>query len=651
MTLVEGLTVDFDDARALDDVTVDLAAGGSVVVLGAAGAGKSTLARAVVGLIPDLTPAAVTGRVDRPGVVGFVPEDAAAALIEPRVGDDVGYGLPEERSALRVPAALARVGLSGFENRMTGELSGGQVQRVAIAGALARDADLVVLDDPTSELDVEGRRSVLDALAGVTSVVTTQDPVVAAAADRVIVLSSGRVAYDGTPGRLYADADRCRDLGLRVPAATGLRERLALPSAADPGAPVARVSGLDFTYPNGVRALSAADLTVARGEVVALRGANGSGKSTLARCLAGLLPAGDEVRVEGRVAMVFQDPDAQLFASTVREEVGYAARCQGAAPSEVSARVDRALAALGLTGEADLHPMRLSRSARQLVAVASALAARPDLLILDEPTAGLDAASFDAVARAIADAAAGGTAVLLVTHDDELASLATRVVTLTAPATSAREPATATVEATPVRRPWDPRLVAATLTVVVVALALLSSWQALGAMLVAGLVALLLTGSGLARLRSALLPVLPLVAMIGVFGYLLPPTFATDPLAYAASLVLRLLAMLVWTLWALARFDAERAIALARASRLPTQLVLVVTIAVRFIPTLTGRLVEIRAAQRSRGARLDGGPVQRARSLLSVLIPLFVGAIRTSNDLAAALVVRGVAPGRRGQER
>ncbi|QXT61933.1 ATP-binding cassette domain-containing protein [Tessaracoccus palaemonis] len=651
MTLVEGLTVDFDDARALDDVTVELAAGGSVVVLGAAGAGKSTLARTVVGLIPDLTPAAVAGRVDRPDVVGFVPQDAAAALIEPRVGDDVGYGLPADVAETAVAAALARVGMAGFEDRLTGQLSGGQVQRVAIAGALARDADLVVLDDPTSELDAEGRRSVLDALAGVSSLVTTQDPVVAAAADRVIVLSSGRVAYDGTPGRLYVDADRCRGLGLRVPAAGGLRERLALPSAADPGAPVARVSGLDFTYPNGVRALSGADLTVARGEVVALRGDNGSGKSTLARCLAGLLDGGDAVRVDGLVAMVFQDPDAQLFASTVREEAGYAARCQGATPDEVRARVDRALAALGLAGEAELHPMRLSRSARQLVAVASALAAGPDLLILDEPTAGLDAASFDAVARAIAAAAAGGAAVLLVTHDEELASLATRVVTLTAPAQSAPEAGTARAEVAPTRRPWDPRLVAATLLVVVVALALLSSWQVLGAMLVAGLVALALTAGGASRLRSALLPILPLVALIGVFGYLLPPTFATNPLAYAASLVLRLLAMLTWTLWALARFDAERAIALARASRLPTQLVLVVTIAVRFIPTLTARLDQIRQAQRSRGARLDGGPVQRTRSLLSVLIPLFVGAIRTSNDLAAALVVRGVASGGRARER
>jgi energy-coupling factor transport system ATP-binding protein len=642
VVVADGVGVAFPggDRPALRGVDLLVREGESVAVVGATGAGKSTLARLLAGLIPGHLPAEVSGLLTRPDLVGYVPERAEAALIEPRVGDDVGLGLPAEGRGERVAAALAAVGLEGLEGRATGELSGGQVQRVAIAGALARGAELLVLDDPTSELDAAGRDALLRAIRGRTTVIATHDPSLVEGCSRVVALDRGVVAYDGVPSALLADAALCLRIGLRVARGEPLRDRIGAAPPRPPGELVALVRHLDFTYPGGVTALADATLSVARGEIVALRGANGSGKSTLARCLLGLLPTPvDTVAVDGTAAMVLQDPDAQLFHETVRAEVGFAPRCQGLAADVVAERVDRALAAVGMADEADTHPLRLPRSRRQLVAVAGALAAEPDLLVLDEPTGGLDRDAFERVARAVVDAAARGAGVLLITHDDDLASLATRTATLAAPAP--RAPSAPRVEAPQTRR-WDVRAVAGATLAAMGVMVAAGSWPVVAGVLAVGLVLLATTG-GWRRAGAALAPLVPVAGFIGVFGYLVPPGWVDDPASYAALLVLRLIGMVVWTVWALAKGDGEQGIALARASRLPASLVLAVTIALRFVPTLTRRRERIVLAQRARGARLDeGGPIRRARALLAVLVPLFVGAIATANDLAAALTVRGV---------
>jgi energy-coupling factor transport system ATP-binding protein len=643
VVVAEGAGVAFPGSArpALDGVDLLVRAGETVAVVGATGAGKSTLARLLVGLIPGHLPAEVSGRLTRPDVVGYVPERAEAALIEPRVGDDVGLGLPAEGRGERVAAALAAVGLEGFEGRATGELSGGQVQRAAIAGALARGAELLVLDDPTSELDAEGRAALLRAIRGRTAVIATHDPSLVEGCSRVVALHRGVVAYDGPASALLADAELCRRIGLRAARGEPLRARLGGRPTPAPGDLVALVTHLDFTYPGGVAALDDAALAVARGEIVALRGANGSGKSTLARCLLGLLPTPDgTVAVDGTAAMVLQDPDAQLFHDTVRAEVGFAPRCQGLTAEVVEERAARAMAAVGISGDAETHPMRLARSRRQLVAVAGALAAEPDLLVLDEPTGGLDRDAFERVARAVVDAAERSAGVLLITHDDDLASLATRTVTLAAPPPA---PSVEREEAPRTRR-WDVRAVAVTTLAAMGVMVAAGSLPVVAGALVVGLVLLATTvRDGVRRAGAALAPLAPVAGLVGVFGYLAPPGWVDDPATHAALLVLRLVGMVIWTVWALAKGDGEQGIALARASRLPPSLVLVVTIALRFVPTLTRRRERIALAQRARGARLDeGGPIRRARAQLAVLVPLFVGAIATANDLAAALTVRGV---------
>jgi energy-coupling factor transporter transmembrane protein EcfT len=298
------------------------------------------------------------------------------------------------------------------------------------------------------------------------------------------------------------------------------------------------------------------------------------------------------------------------------------------------------MAAVGISGDAETHPMRLARSRRQLVAVAGALAAEPDLLVLDEPTGGLDRDAFERVARAVVDAAERSAGVLLITHDDDLASLATRTVTLAAPPPA---PSVEREEAPRTRR-WDVRAVAVTTLAAMGVMVAAGSLPVVAGALVVGLVLLATTvRDGVRRAGAALAPLAPVAGLVGVFGYLAPPGWVDDPATHAALLVLRLVGMVIWTVWALAKGDGEQGIALARASRLPPSLVLVVTIALRFVPTLTRRRERIALAQRARGARLDeGGPIRRARAQLAVLVPLFVGAIATANDLAAALTVRGV---------
>lgn len=646
MIAADDLTVRWAGSRfpAVEGVSFRIGAGEVVAVLGARGAGKTTLALALAGLLPGHHEGELTGGLTVEGRAAFVGEDAEACLIEPRVEADVAFGnrvraVSDVEATARADEALAAVGMCALGERATGELSGGQVQRVAVAGALADRADLLVLDGPTSELDAEGRDGLLDVLTGLettTVVFTTHDPAAALRAHRAIVLNAGHVVFDGDPLTLFGDARRVAGWGLRAPEAT--RRRPPHHS----GDPVAVVRDARWRYDNGVTALDGVSLQVSAGEVVALRGPNGSGKSTLALGLAGLIEV-PGVTVSGPVALVFQNPDRQILAETVATEVAFAPRHQGLPAEEVDTRARAALIRVGLDEAANSHPLRLARSQRQLLALAGALAQRPALLILDEPTSGLDAAAIDVVCRIIAEEADHGTAVLLITHDDAVAGLAHRTVTLPAPRPDA------TVASPHPDRGLPVPLVGTVFAIATIATMLLGGWMPLAGVAVAGLLALALSARPALRLLPrTLAPALPVLVAIVAFGWWLPPsTVPPEGVAsHAASLGLRLVSMIVWTSWLFAVVPSETVVARLRASRLPAALSLALVIAVRFVPTLRRRLAEITDAQRVRGAQLDhGGPIRRTVALLSVLVPLFVSGLRSADDLARALTVRGRADG------
>ena len=644
--------------RQLADITCDIPAGSRVAVMGAAGAGKSTFAMALNGLVPHHHPGDLYGQLRVAGiathettpphlvrVVGLVSQNPEAQVMERLVIDDVAagpanLGLGRDEVLSRARRALEEVGLAGLGDRETATLSGGQLQRLAIAGALAMEPQILVLDEPTSALDPEGaatvRRIVADlSAAGRTVVMVDHDPdAVAAWADLLLVLEEGKLMYFGAPGPFLDDEQRVAAAGIR-PRHQG---RGGVPERPEPETPpVLEAIGLTHRYPSGVLALDGVDVTIHRGEFVALLGGNGAGKTTLAKHFAGLLePTSGTLRSHAeRVGFVFQNPDHQIFANTVFDEAAFGPRNAGLPDPEVAARAGRALERVGLGDVAGLHPLRLGRGDRQRLAVASALAMNPDVLILDEPTTGLDWRGTEALMGLLTDLNRDGTTIVMITHDLPLAARhASRTVTLPAPVPemAPEDPGNATARG----NGFDVRSKLLALAAVVAATFLASA-----PLVHLGLAAL--TAGALARVRGIrglwglLAPMVPVLAL--VFGF---AAFTPGGIGYASVLVLRLVTMLCSTAALLATTPAERFTTLMRTLRLPNPLVFVCTTALRFIPTLRRRSRQITEAQRVRGAHIDSrGPVRRVLAHATIMVPLLTSGIRMSEDLSAAMISRG----------
>jgi energy-coupling factor transport system ATP-binding protein len=479
---------------ALDGVSLRLDPGSLTVVMGATGAGKSTLVRCLARLVPCFIAADVTGEIrlggrsiadttvgELAGRVGMVFQDFEAQLFSTDVTQEVVFGLeqlgvPPAEMPGRVAAALAAVGLTGFEGRDPTTLSGGEKQRLAIAGLLALRPDVLLLDEPTTDLDPIGRRDVLGVLDRVRAegralVLVEHEGSALDAADTVVLLRDGRVVGTGSPVDVLSDVARCEDAGVRPPdvarvfAALGLDAppfdvgraadrlraagvRIVPPPAPDPplvsGPPLVRVSHVTHRYEEGIVALDDVSLDIGRGEIVAVVGRNGSGKTTLVKHVNALLaPSVGRVELDGvdvatlaleqvarRVGYVFQDPDHQLFAATVAEEVAFGPTNLGLPPDEIRRRVDDALAAVGLAVR-DEDPFLLDKGARQRLAVAAVLAMGPDVLVLDEPTTGLDHREQQRMLELLRRLHAAGRTIVLVTHTPWIvAELASRVLLL-----------------------------------------------------------------------------------------------------------------------------------------------------------------------------------------------------------------------------
>lgn len=508
------VTLAYGDLRALDNISLDVHQGERLCVLGANGSGKSTLASVICGLLaPDAGEVTLVGeKVFTAGAadfdayrrarrkLGLVFQNPEDQIVTSVVEEDVAFGpenlgLPPERIEHLVRRELHRVAMERYAKADPARLSGGQRQRVTIAGALAMEPRVLVLDEPSSSLDVRGRRSVMKVVeklrgVGCTVVHVTHFMDEALGADRVMVLDHGHIALVGTPQEVFSHVEEVRDLGLEEPFAgrlsSQLRERgldvswtcdedalladLARRTsghrsgraAAAPGtaphtaaAPVVRAEDVRFSYEQSRRrrrradaapaALDGVTLDVPRGAHVALVGQTGSGKSTLLRLIAALevpdqgrievdgIPTADRRdrrRLHGRVGYVMQRPERQLFAETVAQDVAYGPSNLGLSPSEVDQRVKRALDLVGLAGKDDASPFQLSGGQQRLCALAGILAMEPDLLVLDEPTAGLDPRGRRKLRRILDGLNATGTTLVEVTHAMEDAARADLVAVL-----------------------------------------------------------------------------------------------------------------------------------------------------------------------------------------------------------------------------
>jgi energy-coupling factor transport system ATP-binding protein len=409
---------------ALHDVSLQLRPGEVVALLGPSGSGKSTLLRALAGLVPHFHGGRFAGRVvvggldtrrARPAqiaaMVATVFQDPEDQVVMTRVRNEVAFGLenagtPPQQIWRRVEAALAAVGASQLAGRRTTELSGGELQRVCLASALALEPRLLLLDEPTSQLDPAGAERFLAAVEGLGTAVVLSEQRIGRAlelAERVLFLDDGGLVLDAPRGEALEWLAARRPGYLEPPAPPGSSTNL-------PSDSVVTMDNVWFGY--GDRpVVHGVSLAFRRGELVVLEGPNGSGKSTLAKLAAGLLEPQDGAIVRsGRAGYLSQDPGRYLVTERVLDEVALAV----AGDRE---RARRALARVGLGWAADRHPRDLSSGERERLALAAVAVAEPDLLILDEPTRGVDPERKAQLAAWLLAYAAAGRCVLVATHD------------------------------------------------------------------------------------------------------------------------------------------------------------------------------------------------------------------------------------------
>lgn len=498
----------------LRGVNLRLQAGEIKLLIGPSGSGKSSLALTLNGLIPHQLGGDIRGQVlvegrstleaDVPWLatrVGMLFQDPDAQIATLSVADEVAFGMenlrtPPAQMQTRISMALRRVGLPNIEERSTDSLSGGQKQRLVIASTLAMGSSILVLDEPTANLDPRGTDQIFKLLSelkaeGISVLIIEHklDDLIQRVDSMDILGWSGQIAAGGPPRHILRDErELLQSSGVWIPQVCELAYALAEhgielapfpitvdeaakalePLVAGKGAPVylkpkeerasgppfaVEAQGLSYSYPDGTPALSGASLHVAAGDFYALVGPNGSGKTTLARHLVGLLRsqhgvvrvAGDDVarlspaQLRSRVGYVFQNPEHQFVALNVYDELAFSLRAQKLTEAQIRSKVEPLLAEFGLEEYKGANPYKLSQGQKRRLSVATMLALDPQVLILDEPTFGQDRASSLTIMNELCALNERGVTILMITHDMKLVAEYARTVGVMLGGTTAYE--------------------------------------------------------------------------------------------------------------------------------------------------------------------------------------------------------------------
>jgi len=449
----------------LSNINLEIIKGEFFGLIGPTGAGKTTLCCALNGIVPQFYGGRFFGRIAVAGLdtldhpisefakhVGQVFEDPETQLIATSVENEIAFALenlkvPREEIMKRIPRVLETVRLKGMEKKHPAELSGGQKQRLAIAAALAAQPDLLILDEPTSQLDPVGAEEVFSTVfqlnkeLGMTILMASHAAEeMAEYADRIGLISNGSLIKVGTPNQIFSDIPLLHENALRPPQVAStfylinkggiktntipvrleegkkLIKEIAndLPVLKAPekfpviikktGNPLIHIKDLEHVYPDGTKALHGVSLDILPGEFVLIIGQNGAGKSTLVKHFLNLLkPTTGVVQINGvdtknltvsslaaRIGYIAQNPDNQIFNMSVWNEVSFALKNLKYSKEEVEKRTEEGLKSMGLFDFRDLHPLSLPKGDRARVVIAAILAMQPDTIIFDEPTTGQD---------------------------------------------------------------------------------------------------------------------------------------------------------------------------------------------------------------------------------------------------------------------
>ncbi len=488
--------------RALDGVTLSIGEGEFVGIFGTTGAGKSTLVRVLNGIVPSFFKGEFSGSVrvgnadisakkisEMSAQVGMVFQEFESQLFSTNVEHEIAFGcenlaVEKEEIRSRVKKYVEFSGLSGFERRSASTLSGGEKQRLAIASVLSMQTPIVVMDEPTTDLDPRGKAMVFDILSKLknekrTTVLVEHETEEAFLLDRVIIFIRGRLIAEGSPGDILYRPGFLIENGIKPPdicllssllgkdqipytieqaydhmVATGnvprterYEDMVRNDTRTHHGASreIISVHDLHFVYEGGKEVLRGIDLSIREGEFIAILGSNGSGKTTLVKHFNGLLkPSSGRIEFWGRdikeekassiakkVGYIFQNPDHQIYAQSVWDEVAFGPRNFGFSQGDVEERVRRSLETVQLEGREKEDPFAMTKGDRQKVAVASIIASGPEVIIMDEPTTGLDYTDQKRVMGLLKELNRKGHTVLIITHSVWLAAeYADRVIVM-----------------------------------------------------------------------------------------------------------------------------------------------------------------------------------------------------------------------------
>lgn len=480
---------------ALERIALEVPRGAFIGIVGANGAGKSTLSFTFNRIVPGFFRGDFRGTVkvlgadissakvaDMAATVGMVFQDFEAQIFSTSVHHEVAFvmenlGIPRQRMLPNIAHWLQEMALGGLTDRDPATLSGGQKQRLALASVLAAEPPVLVLDEPTTDLDPVASQELIRCLenltqTGRTVVLVTHDLETLAKADTVLMMSEGSIIGKGPPGEMLMQVEMLQSHSVRPPqlaqvfASLGIEEyppdphtaakRLAdlgfstqsrqpLPVSPPTGTPILVVEELRFSYRPGDELFQGLNLSIGEGECMALLGPNGSGKTTLLNLISGIRkPHGGSIRLGGQalpqlspaerakqVGIVFQNPDHQIFQSNCLEEVSFGLHHIGVPSGKIRARAMAALEVVNLADKAGIDPFTMTKGERKKLALASVLACEPRFVLLDEPTTGLDAREQDALMNLVSHLVAQGHTVVFITHSISLAArYASRVVVM-----------------------------------------------------------------------------------------------------------------------------------------------------------------------------------------------------------------------------